>query len=183
MRFLKQSQFNPYPEKRVEYVNLLIIPANGRRDLIRRLKFNVQKFLYFLFVQHRTIHHNISAIFYTAFCMALSTRDVTKLHSISFSVICTLQNYSIWTVSVQLNTFKSMPRQCEIPTLARDSQLLTACLGGAFIGGNTRGLMFAIMPMYTTTIFSYALGHHVSTSLYKTSHNLWLSTKHKTLLI
>ena len=40
-RFPKQSQFNPHLEN-VEYDNLLIMPANGRRDLIRRLKVNVK---------------------------------------------------------------------------------------------------------------------------------------------
>ena len=36
MRLAKQSQFNPYPKNL--YGELLIMPANGRRDLIRRLK-------------------------------------------------------------------------------------------------------------------------------------------------
>ena len=38
MRLAKQSQLNPYPEKRGEYDEFLIMPANGRWDLIRRLK-------------------------------------------------------------------------------------------------------------------------------------------------
>ena len=46
-RFPKQSQFNPYPEKHVEYGNLLVMPANGRRDLIRCLKVNQVLVLFF----------------------------------------------------------------------------------------------------------------------------------------
>jgi hypothetical protein len=40
LRFAKQSQFNPQPWKCVEYGELLIMPANGTQDLIRRLKVN-----------------------------------------------------------------------------------------------------------------------------------------------
>ena len=42
LRLDKQAQFNPYPEN-VENMVLLIIPADGRWDLIRHVKVNLLK--------------------------------------------------------------------------------------------------------------------------------------------